>query len=250
MTSGEQDPDRPHPLSEPDATVPEAAMTEERPASARSLPEEIVACRACARLVWWREECARRRPARFAGQEYWSRPVPGFGDPAARIYVAGLATSAHGGNRTGRALTGNPTASWVVAALHRAGLANQPTSEHRDDGLRLAGVWFGSVVRCPPPGDRPTAEERDACLPFLTAEVAALPQLRVVLCLGGFAWRAVAGWAGVRPLPTFGHGATHTTQNGLTLVASYHPSQQNTRTGVLTEKMLDAVIDHVRKLAR
>jgi uracil-DNA glycosylase len=199
--------------------------------------------------VSWREECADRRPARFAGEEYWSRPVPGFGDPAARIYVAGLATAAHGGNRTGRALTGNATASWVVAALHRAGLANQPVSERRGDGLRLAGVWFGSVVRCAAPDNRPTVAERDACLPFLSAEVAALPALRVLLCLGGFAWRAAATWAGVRPAPRFGHGAEHTTTGGLVLLGSYHPSRQNTNTGVLTESMLAAVVDRARVLA-
>jgi uracil-DNA glycosylase family 4 len=211
--------------------------------------ERIVACRACPRLVWWREACAGQRPARYAGEEYWSRPVPGFGDPEARIYVAGLATAAHGGNRTGRAFTGNATASWLVAALHRAGLANQPVSTHRDDGLRLTGVWFGSVVRCAPPGNRPTAAERDACLPFLAAELGALPAPRVVLCLGAFAWRAVARWAGVRPVPRFAHGAEHVTPAGPVLLGSYHPSRQNTNTGLLTEAMLDTVVERARELA-
>jgi uracil-DNA glycosylase family 4 len=170
---------------------------------------EITACTRCPRLVAWRTEVAAAPPARFAGQEYWARPVPGFGDPGARIHVLGLATAAHGGNRTGRAFTGNPTADWVVHALHRAGLANQPTSEHAGDGLRLRGVWLGSAVRCAPPGNRPTPAERDACLPFLSAEVAALPELRALVCLGAFAWQAALHWAGVRPKPRFAHGAEH-----------------------------------------
>ncbi len=219
-------------------------------AALAAVEREIVACTRCPRLVAWRGEVAARPPARFAGQVYWARPVPGFGDPAARIYVLGLATAAHGGNRTGRAFTGNPTADWVVRALHRAGLANQPVSEHADDGLRLRGVWFGSAVRCAPPGNRPTAEERDACLPYLSAEVAALPELRVVLCLGAFAWGAALHWAGVRPRPRFGHGVEHRLGSGLVLLGSYHPSRQNTSTGVLTESMLDAVVGRAVVLQR
>jgi uracil-DNA glycosylase family 4 len=211
--------------------------------------DRIVACRRCPRLVRWREESAHRPPARFAGQRYWSRPVPGFGDPAARIYLLGLATAAHGGNRTGRAFTGNATADWLVRAMHRAGLANQPGSRHAGDGLGLYGAWMGSAVRCAPPGNRPDPAERDACLPHLTAEVAALPGLRVLLCLGGFAWNAALHWAGVRPKPRFGHGAEHPLGTGLVLLGSYHPSRQNTSTGVLTEPMLDAVLARARTLA-
>jgi uracil-DNA glycosylase len=163
--------------------------------------------------------------------------------------VLGLATAAHGGNRTGRAFTGNPTAAWLVRAMHRTGLANQPTSDRRDDGLRLQGAWMGSAVRCAPPGNRPTPAERDACLPFLSAEVAALPRLRVLVCLGAFAWNTALHWAGVHPKPRFAHGAEHRLDSGLVLLASYHPSQQNTNTGLLTEAMLDAVFHRARTLA-
>jgi uracil-DNA glycosylase family 4 len=214
-----------------------------------SVGRAITGCSRCPRLVAWRAEAARHPPPRFAGEQYWARPVPGFGDPAARIYVLGLATAAHGGNRTGRAFTGNPTADWLVRAMHRAGLANQPTSEHRDDGLRLRSAWMGSAVRCAPPGNRPTPAERDACLPFLSAEVAALPRLRVLVCLGAFAWHTALHWAGGRPKPRFAHGAEHRLDDGLVLLASYHPSQQNTNTGLLTEAMLDTVFRRARTLA-
>ncbi|GGP75210.1 uracil-DNA glycosylase [Saccharothrix coeruleofusca] len=204
--------------------------------------ERIASCALCPRLVRWRREVADAPPARHAGERYWARPVPGFGDPRARICVLGLATAAHGGNRTGRAFTGNPTGDWVVRALHRAGLANQPTSRHRGDGLRLEGAWAGSVVRCAPPGNRPTPVERDTCLAHLSEEVAALAELRVLVALGGFAWDAVARWAGARPKPRFGHGVEHRLDSGLVLLGGYHPSRQNTNTGVLTEAMLDAVL--------
>lgn len=210
---------------------------------------QVVVCERCPRLVAWRAEVARHPPARFAGQRYWARPVPGFGDPAARVHVLGLATAAHGGNRTGRAFTGNPTADWLLRAMHRAGLANSPTSEHVGDGLRLSGAWMGSAVRCPPPGNRPTPEERDACLPYLSAEVDALTELRVLVCLGGFAWTTALHWAGVRPRPGFAHGAEHRLPSGLTLLGSYHPSRQNTNSGVLTEEMLDAVFTRAVDLA-
>jgi uracil-DNA glycosylase len=215
-----------------------------------SVGQEIVACSRCPRLVAWRTEAARTPPARFAGEAYWARPVPGFGDPAASVYVLGLATAAHGGNRTGRAFTGNPTADWLVRSMHRVGLANQPTSDRRGDGLRLHDAWMGSAVRCAPPGNRPTPAERDACLPFLSAEVAALPRLRVLVCLGAFAWNAALHWAGVRPKPPFAHGAEHRLGTGLVLLASYHPSRQNTNTGLLTEAMLDAVLRRAAGLAR
>ena len=211
--------------------------------------ERIAACTRCPRLVSWRREVAGHPPPRFAGERYWARPVPGFGDPAARVYVLGLATAAHGGNRTGRAFTGNPTGDWVVRALHRAGLADRPTSEHPDDGLRLDGAWTGSAVRCAPPGNRPTPLERDTCLGFLSEEVRALTRLRVLLVLGGFAWDAVTRWAGVRPRPRFGHGVEHRLDTGPTLLGCYHPSRQNTNTGVLTEAMLDAVVARAVELA-
>jgi uracil-DNA glycosylase len=210
---------------------------------------DIAECSRCPRLVAWRTEAARNPPARFAGERYWARPVPGFGDPAARVYLLGLATAAHGGNRTGRAFTGNSTADWLVRSMHRAGLANQPTSDRPGDGLRLRGAWMGSAVRCAPPGNRPTPAERDACLPYLSAEVAALPRLRVLVCLGAFAWAAALHWARIRPRPPFGHGAEHRTESGLVLLASYHPSRQNTNTGLLTEAMLDAVLRRARDLA-
>jgi uracil-DNA glycosylase len=175
--------------------------------------------------------------------------VPGFGDPHARVYVLGLATAAHGGNRTGRAFTGNPTGDWVVRALHRVGMASQPSSERPGDGLRLDGAWMGSAVRCAPPGNRPAAVERDTCSTFLSEEVAALTQLRVLVALGGFAWAAVARWADLRPRPAFRHAAEYRLDSGITLLGSYHPSRQNTNTGVLTEAMLDAVFSRASSLA-
>jgi uracil-DNA glycosylase family 4 len=213
-----------------------------------SVGRNIVGCSRCPRLVAWRTEAARHPPPRFEGEEYWARPVPGFGDPAAWVYVLGLATAAHGGNRTGRAFTGNASADWLVRALHRAGLANQSTSNRRDDDLRLHGAWMASAVRCAPPENRPTPAERDACLPFLSAEVAGLPRLNVLVCLGAFAWNTALHWAKVRPKPPFAHGAEHRLDNGLVLLASYHPSQQNTNTGLLTEAMFDAVFHRAHTL--
>jgi uracil-DNA glycosylase len=213
-------------------------MSEDRLAD---LAARIADCTACPRLV-----ASRRAAAAAAAGPYWARPVPGFGDPGARVHVLGLATAPHGGNRTGRAFTGNPTADTLVAALHRAGLANRPTSEHADDGLRLQGAWMASAVRCPPPDHRPTRTERATCAGWLTAELAALPDVAVVLCLGRLAWEAACDWAGVRPRPLFGHGAEHVLTTGprpgLLLLASYHPSPQNTRSRRLTPAMLDAVI--------
>ncbi len=174
--------------------------------------------------------------------------MPGFGDASALIYVLGLAPSAHGGNRTGRAFTGNPTAAWLVGALHRAGLANQPTSTRAGDGLVLTGVFLGSAVRCAPPANRPSAGERDRCLGYLGRELEALTDLRVVLTLGAFAWQAASRLLDLRPRPRFGHGAERRA-DGLTLLGSYHPSRQNTQTGILTEKMLDAVLQRARVLA-
>ena len=202
-----------------------------------------MSCRRCPRLVAFREHAAANPKPAYAGQDYWARPVPGFGDPDAGVYVLGLATSAHGGNRTGRAFTGNATADWLVAALHRAGLADRPTSTARGDGLRLNGAWMASAVRCAPPKDRPTAGERRECARFLDAELALLTGVRVIVCLGALAWNAAVDWAGVRPRPPFGHGREHVIGGGRILLGCYHPSPQNTRTGRLTAPMLDAVLD-------
>ena len=210
-------------------------------------------CRACPRLVSWREQVARAKVARFADQEYWGRPVPGLGDPRARILVVGLAPAAHGGNRTGRIFTGDRSGDFLFAALHRAGLANRPVSVGRDDGLRLTGAYLAAVNRCAPPGNKPTPEERDRCLPFLEREIGALTQLRVVLALGAFAWdgalRALGAFGHtVRPKPRFGHDA-RVSVGPFDLLGCYHPSQQNTFTGTLTPQMLDDVLGTAVSLA-
>ncbi len=196
----------------------------------------------------WREEVAREKRASFADQAYWGRPVPGFGDPAARLLVVGLAPAAHGANRTGRVFTGDRSGDWLFAALHRAGFANQPTSVAADDGLELTGAYVVAAVRCAPPANRPTPEERDRCLPFLRRELALLPDVRVVLALGRFAYDVMAVELGLRPRPRFGHGVEAATPAGPTLLCSYHPSQQNTFTGTLTEPMFDAVMARAREL--
>jgi uracil-DNA glycosylase family 4 len=219
-----------------------------------AIRDEVVACRACPRLVAWREEAARTKVARFADQEYWGRPVPGWGDPAARILVLGLAPAAHGGNRTGRIFTGDRSGDFLFAAMHRAGLANQPTSVAREDGLRLRGAYVSAVNRCAPPGNAPTPEERDRCLPFLAREVAALRGLRVVVVLGSYAWdgalRALAELGHpTRPKPRFGHGA-EAEVGPLVLLGCFHPSQQNTFTGKLTPAMMDEVFARALVLAR
>jgi uracil-DNA glycosylase family 4 len=218
------------------------------------LTEEIVACRKCPRLVAWRQEAARLRPRRYDGEEYWARPVPGFGDPEARILIVGLAPAAHGGNRTGRIFTGDRSGDWLFASLHRTGWSNQPTSNHPRDGLRLMGAYVAAVNRCAPPGNRPTPGERDNCLPFLASELELLERVRVLVTLGSFAWdgalRAVGalGHPPPRPRPRFGHGA-QAEVGPYVLLGSYHPSQQNTFTGVLTEDMTDAIFDRARELA-
>jgi uracil-DNA glycosylase family 4 len=214
---------------------------------------EIVECRACTRLVAWREQVAQTRRAAYRTETYWGRPVPGFGDPAARVLVCGLAPAAHGANRTGRVFTGDRSGDWLFAALHRAGFANQPTSRHRDDGLRLANCWITACVRCCPPANRPTPAERDACQPFLLREIRLLPRLRCAVCLGAFAWdgtlAALAALGNVlRPKPRFAHGA-EVSIGPLILLGCYHPSQQNTFTGRLTRPMLDAVLARARALA-
>jgi uracil-DNA glycosylase family 4 len=200
--------------------------------------------------VAWRELVAREKRASFAGQEYWGRPVPGFGDPDATLLVVGLAPAAHGGNRTGRVFTGDRSGDWVFRALHRAGYANQPTSEHAGDGLHLDAAYVAAAVRCAPPANRPSPAERDACLPYLAEEMALLASLRVIVPLGQFAYDAVARLAGLRPRPRFGHGVEAALPGGRVVVCSYHPSQQNTFTGKLTEAMFDAVFARARDLSR
>ncbi len=212
------------------------------------LEADIVACRACPRLVAWREQVAHDRRAAFADEEYWGRPLPGFGDPAAALLVVGLAPAAHGGNRTGRVFTGDRSADWLFRALHRAGYANQPVSVALDDGLELTGAWVNAAVRCAPPANKPTTDERETCRPFLQRELALLDQVKVVVPLGAFAYQVVAGELGVRPRPRFGHLVEVATPAGPTIVCSYHPSQQNTFTGTLTESMLDAVFSRARAL--
>ncbi len=238
--------------------VHERAQAEGVSAAGAGLGElgvRIAACRACPRLVEWRERVAREKRAAFAHEEYWGRPVPGFGDPEARVYVLGLAPAAHGGNRTGRVFTGDRSADFLYASMHRTGFANQPTSIHRGDGLRLTGAWVTAAVRCAPPANKPTPAERDTCRPWLERELQLLlPTLRVVVVLGGFGWTALwpalaaSGVPVPRPRAAFGHGRE--VQLGrLTVLGCYHVSQQNTFTGRLTEGMLDAVFARAVELA-
>jgi uracil-DNA glycosylase family 4 len=213
---------------------------------------EIVECRACPRLVAWREEVGRVKRRAFQDEEYWARPIPGFGDPDARLLIVGLAPAAHGGNRTGRVFTGDRSGDWLYAALHRAGFANQPTAIRRDDGLRLRDAWISACVRCAPPDNKPTLEERDRCLPYLERELDSLTKVRVFVCLGSFAWEGA-----LRTLKRKGHSASakpkfgHLAEakvGGMTLIGSYHPSQQNTFTGRLTVPMFDAVFARANAL--
>ena len=218
------------------------------------LAAEIVACRACPRLVAWREAAAANPPARFRGEPYWARPVPGFGDPAARILLLGLAPAKDGGNRTGRVFTGDRSGDFLFAALHRAGLANQPTSIGREDGLELRGAYVAAAVRCAPPGNKPLPGERDRCAPYLLREMALLTELGVIVALGAFAWdaalRAVEPGGGplLGPRPRFGHGA-EARVGPITLLGAYHPSQQNTCTGRLTPAMLDRVLEQAIRVS-
>jgi uracil-DNA glycosylase len=219
------------------------------------LTERLVRCRLCPRLVAHRTRVARERVARFRDWTYWGRPVPGFGDPAARVLVVGLAPAAHGGNRTGRVFTGDESGNWLYAALHRAGFANQATSVHRDDGLTLRDAWVTAAARCAPPANKPTRAELDMCRRWLLAELALLTRVQVAVALGRVAHEAVLateaarGFAVARPRPSFGHGAEHRLASGLVLLSSYHPSQQNTFTGRLTRPMLDAVFHRAAALA-
>jgi uracil-DNA glycosylase len=217
--------------------------------SLAELEQRIVNCRLCPRLVEWREQVARDKRASFAGEEYWGRPVPGFGDPAARVFVLGLAPAAHGGNRTGRVFTGDRSGDWLFASLHRTGFANQPESVRANDGLRLTGLWIAAAVRCAPPANKPLPSERDNCLPYAGQELELLPQIQVIVALGAFAWDAALRLhGGVRPRPKFGHLAETELPGGRILLGCFHPSQQNTFTGKLTEPMLDAVFDRARAL--
>jgi len=210
---------------------------------------DVAACRACDRLVAWREEVAATKRAAFRDQEYWGRGVPGFGDPAARILVMGLAPAAHGANRTGRMFTGDRSGDWLYAALFRAGLASQAESVSRSDGMVLRGVWITSPVKCAPPQNAPTPAERDACRPFLERELALLTEVRVVVALGAFGFDQTARLLGAEGRPRFSHGAEVALPDGRTLLGSYHVSQQNTFTGRLTEPMLDAVFERATGLA-
>ena len=221
--------------------------------SLAAVTAEVVECRRCSRLVEWRERVAREKRAAFADQEYWGRPVPGFGDRRARVFVLGLAPAAHGGNRTGRVFTGDRSGDWLFASLWRCGFANQPVSRAADDGLRLRDCWVAAAVRCAPPANRPLPAERDNCLPYTARELALLRDVRVIVCLGSFAWDAalrvlaMVGMPVARPRPRFGHGAELVGERW-SLLGSFHPSQQNTFTGKLTEAMLDSVFERARSL--
>ncbi len=214
------------------------------------LHSDVCDCRRCPRLVAWREQVAIDRRASYRTQVYWGRPIPGFGDGAARIVVLGLAPAAHGANRTGRVFTGDRSGDWLFRAMHRAGLANQPTSVSADDGLALRDAWVTAAVKCAPPGNKPLPDERDECRPFMQRELALLGNVRVMVCLGAFAYEVACHEYAVKPRPKFGHLAeVLTPDGGPVLVCSFHPSQQNTFTGRLTEPMLDAVFRRAVELA-
>jgi len=225
-------------------------------ASLDALAARIVACRLCPRLVRHRESVGKPPPRRYQGQTYWARPLPGFGDPRARVLVMGLAPAAHGGNRTGRMFTGDRSGDWLFRALHAAGFASQPTSAHRDDGLTLRGAYITAAARCAPPANKPTPAEQARCQPYLLAELESLRRIKVVVALGKIGWdaylraRRAAGGAVPRPLPRFGHGVAARMPDGVTLLGCFHPSQQNTFTGRLTRPMLHAVFARARRLAR
>jgi len=215
--------------------------------SLESVAREIVESRKRERLVEWRERVARDRTARFRDWEYWGRPVPPFGDANARLLIVGLAPAAHGGNRTGRIFTGDRSGDWLFESLYRAGFANQSTSKHRDDGLRLIGAYITAVVHCAPPGNKPTPQERDNCLPYLERELRLLPW-RVIVALGSFAYDGVCRTLSVRQRSAFGHSVEAPLDDGRVILCSYHPSQQNTQTGKLTREMLDGVFMRAREL--
>jgi len=231
-----------------DVNLSSDVVRTDRVAALAAVEAEVVACRACPRLVAWREQVAREKRASFRDDDYWGRPVPGFGDPDATVVIVGLAPAAHGANRTGRMFTGDRSGDFLYAALHRTGFASQPESLSRGDGQRLTGAWITAPVRCAPPANKPSIEERDACRPFLERELALVPA-RAVVPLGGFAYEAVCRILAVAPRPRFAHGLEVAIPGGPSIVASYHVSQQNTFTGRLTEPMLDAVLLRARELA-
>lgn len=237
-----------------DGPTVEELPAAERRARLAALTAEIVDCFRCPRLVAWRELVAREKVRRFRDEPYWGRPVPGFGDPGARILLVGLAPAAHGGNRTGRVFTGDASGDFLWSALHEVGIADRPTSRRADDGLALTDAYIAAAVRCAPPANRPLPSERDNCAPFLARELALLDRVRVVVALGAFGWeaafRAIAAVTGAdaRPRPRFGHGA-EVRVGPYVVVGTYHPSQQNTFTGRLTPPMLVAVLRRARGLA-
>lgn len=222
-------------------------MTRDVARSLKDLEERVAACRRCPRLVAWREKVAREKRASFADQEYWGRPVPGFGDGNARLVVVGLAPAAHGANRTGRMFTGDRSGDWLFRALHHAGIASQPDSTARNDGLRLDDCYVTAAVRCVPPRNKPSPEERESCRPYLEEELDLLGEVRVIVPLGKYAYDHVLRVLADRgepvptPRPDFGHGGEVPVREGLTVLASYHPSQQNTFTGTLTKEMFDSI---------
>ncbi len=220
------------------------------PTRMQALRDEIESCRACPRLVAWRELVAAEKRASFAEWTYWGRPVAGYGDPKASIVVLGLAPAAHGANRTGRVFTGDRSGDFLFASMYRCGLANQPTSVSADDGLELHDAFVTAAVRCAPPANKPTIDERDTCSGFLERELALLPNVRVVVALGNFGYEAACRHFGIRPRPRFGHGVEAIAPDGaVTVLCSFHPSQQNTFTGKLTEPMIDGVFMRARALA-
>ena len=220
--------------------------------SLASLQDRIINCGLCPRLVEWREKVAREKVRRFADQEYWGKPVPSFGDPRARLLVLGLAPAAHGGNRTGRIFTGDRSGDWLFRALHKAGFANQPASVDRNDGLRLRDCYLTAAVRCAPPQNKPLPQENANCRPYLLGELELLGRVRVIVALGRFAFDAAIASVGLAEQssrrPEFKHGVEIRLTQGVTLLASFHPSQQNTFTGKLTEPMFDLVFARARKI--
>ncbi len=213
------------------------------------LAEDVTSCRACPRLVAWRERVAREKRAAFRDETYWGRPVTGFGDPSARLVIVGLAPAAHGANRTGRMFTGDRSGDFLYAALHRAGYANQPDATARDDGLELRDAYITAPVRCAPPQNKPTPAERDTCAPYLERELLLLERTRVFVVLGQFGYQVLAAALSIRPRPRFGHGVEAPVPDGRTVICSYHVSQQNTFTGRLTPQMLDDVLRRARELS-
>ncbi len=213
------------------------------------LNDDVVNCRKCPRLVWWREKVAAEKRAAFRDWTYWGRPLPGFGEKAARLMALGLAPAAHGGNRTGRIFTGDRSGDWLYRALYRAGFANQPTSVSRDDALELRGAYVTAAVRCAPPGNKPTPQERDNCSRYLQREFGLLEELRVIVALGRFAYDATAAALGLHGRLPFGHGVEWRLPDGRVVLCSYHPSQRNTFTSLVTEEMFDGIFRRARELA-